>query len=359
MSAPRIMIVEDEVIVAMELKSRLTACGYEVVGMVGYGEEAIEIATRLVPDLLLMDIKLAGEIDGIEAARRIHEFHDIPVVYLTAHSDEQTLQKAKLGDPFAYLVKPFSESELRTTIEVALHKHQQLQHARESAEWFSQTVNCLGGAVIGTDEKGTVRHINPLAETLTDFSEAEAVGKPPHEILTLKQSVSGDIMHDLFSANQAVAQASRSLDCILVSRTGREIPIELTIMVSGDSRKQERTMLFAFREISQRVTPLQDWFSWATNLRLTGALCRREGRLVEAESFLRRALDIMETNLGGDHKKVVSVLDELSEICTAIGKDRDAHIMKLRAERIRSQGSSATGFSRNLESRFQPQTMIT
>ncbi len=153
MSAPRILIVEDEVIVAMELKSRLTAFGYEVVGTLGRGEEAIEIAATVLPDLVLMDIKLAGKIDGIEAARKIHEFHDIPVVYLTAHSDEQTLQKAKLGDPFAYLVKPFAESELRTTIEVALHKHRKEQQMRETAEWFSQTVNGLGGAVIGTGRK--------------------------------------------------------------------------------------------------------------------------------------------------------------------------------------------------------------
>ncbi len=290
---------------------------------------------------------------------RIHEFHDVPVVYLTAHSDEQTLQKAKLGDPFAYLVKPFTESELRTTIEVALHKHRQELQMRETADWFSQTVNGLGGAVIGTDGNGIVRHMNSLAETLTHFSEADAIGRTAQEVLTLKQIASGAIIRDLCLTNPAAGQVSRSFDCILVSRNGREIPVEMTILASGNSAEQCGALLFAFREISQKVTPLQDWFSWVTNLRLTGALCKREGRLLEAESFFRRALDILETNLGADHRKVAELLDDLSEICTAVGKDRDAHIMRLRAERIRAQSHPHAGFTGNLGNDIQQQTMIT
>jgi PAS domain-containing protein len=269
------------------------------------------------------------------------------------------LQKAKSGDPFAYLVKPFTESELRTTIEVALHKHRQEQQVRETADWFSQTVNGLGGAVIGTDGQGIVRHMNSLAETLTHSSEADAIGRSAQDVLTLKQIASGAIIRDLCLTSPASGQVSRSFDCILVTRNGREIPIEMTIIASGNSPKQDGALLFAFREISQRVTPLQDWFSWVTNLRLTGALCKRERRLGEAESFFRRALDILETHMGADHRKVAELLDELSDVCTAVGKDRDAHIMRLRAERIRVQSRPRAGLTGNMDRHIQQQTMIT
>jgi PAS domain S-box-containing protein len=337
MSAPSILIVEDEVIVAMELKSRLTSLGYVVVGTEGYGEDAVKTATARKPDLLLMDITLAGDIDGIEAARIIHETQDIPVIYLTAHSDEQTLQKAKQGDPFAYLVKPFTESSLRTAIEVALHKHAKDRQARSTAEWFSQTVNSLRGAAIGTDEHGIVRHINRLAETFTEFSEADAIGKHPHDVLTVKQSPDGAIMQDLCLSDCEAGPASRSFDCVIVSRNGKEVPIELTILASGDSRRRDRALIFAFREITQQVTPNQDWFSWTANLRIAGALCKRERRLRDAESFFRRALDILETHLGTDNRKLTPLLDELSDICGAVGKDGDAHMLRLRAQRIRSR----------------------
>lgn len=358
MPASRILIVEDEVIVAMELKSRLASFGYEVVGAVGYGEEAIEKAVETAPDLLLMDITLAGALDGIEAARRIHEIRDIPVVYLTAHSDEQTLQKAKQGDPFAYLIKPFTESELRTTIEVALHKHTKERQARDTAEWFSEAANSLRGAVMATDETGAIRHMNPLAETFAECLESEAVGKLPHEVLTLKHSSNGSILRDLFSVNREGGHASRSIDCILVSRRGEEIPVELTVLASRDGRQQGRAFVFAFRETGQKTTPLQDWFSWATNLRLAGAMCKREQRFPEAESFFRRALDILESHLGADHLKIADLLEDLAEICSALEKGRDAHILRLRAERIRMGTHSDVRFAPKPNDRYPHTTMF-
>lgn len=104
---------------------------------------------------------------------------------------------------------------------------------------------------------------------------------------------------------------------------------------------------------------MQDWFSWATNLRLAGALCKREHRLLEAESFYRRALDILEAHLGADHRKIADLLDDLSEICSQVGKDRDAHVLRLRAERIRTGTSPDMAFNPGLTNRSQHRTMFT
>jgi len=123
MTAAKILIVEDEGILAEGLKKRLTALGYTVTGIAARGEEAIAKAGQTRPDLVIMDIRLKGEMDGIEAAQVIRERFDIPVVYLTAYSDQQTLDRAKITEPYGYICKPVEERELHINIEIALYKH--------------------------------------------------------------------------------------------------------------------------------------------------------------------------------------------------------------------------------------------
>lgn len=123
----KILIVEDENIVALEIKKRLQKMGYIVPGVASTGKDAICMAEGLLPDLILMDIMLKGEIDGIDAAYEIHTKYNIPIIYLTAYSDEKTLQRAKITEPYGYILKPFGEDDLRTNIEIALYKHQNLK----------------------------------------------------------------------------------------------------------------------------------------------------------------------------------------------------------------------------------------
>lgn len=119
----QILIVEDESIVAKNIQNRLESMGYSVPAIASNGKEAMQKAMELTPDLLLMDINLKGDIDGIEAAKRINNKLDIPVVYLTAYADDATINRAKNTEPFGYLTKPFDVRELRATIEMALYKH--------------------------------------------------------------------------------------------------------------------------------------------------------------------------------------------------------------------------------------------
>jgi CheY-like chemotaxis protein len=118
----KIMVVDDEVLVSEDLKNRLTDLGYKVTGVADTGEKSIDMAKETRPDLILMDIQLRGDMDGIEAAEVIKERFDISVVYLTAYSDQETLDRAKVTTPFGYLIKPFVERELHSTIEMALYK---------------------------------------------------------------------------------------------------------------------------------------------------------------------------------------------------------------------------------------------
>jgi len=121
--AIRLLIVEDEIIIAKDLEQHLRGWGYQVVGLVATGEEAFQLAVDLRPDLVLMDIRLNGEIDGIETTARILEHLDLPVIYLTAHSDERTLNRAKITHPLGYLIKPVDFPTLHASIEMAIYTH--------------------------------------------------------------------------------------------------------------------------------------------------------------------------------------------------------------------------------------------
>jgi excisionase family DNA binding protein len=119
----RILVVEDEIVVAMDIQKSLTSLGYSSPNVVFTGSDAVQIAVETHPDLVLMDIRLKGDMDGIEAAEQIRRRLDIPVVYLTAYADEQTLERAKRTQPYGYILKPFREKDLESSIEVALYKH--------------------------------------------------------------------------------------------------------------------------------------------------------------------------------------------------------------------------------------------
>jgi CheY-like chemotaxis protein len=131
---PRALIVEDETLIAEELKERLERFGFLVIAAVDTAEEGIEIATIERPDLVLMDIRLRGEKDGVQAAAEIRQRVDVPVVYLTAYSDRITLDRAKHTEPYGYVLKPFHERELQVTIELAMHRHSLERKARQTKQ---------------------------------------------------------------------------------------------------------------------------------------------------------------------------------------------------------------------------------
>ncbi len=138
MSEVRIMIVDDEHIVALDICNTLERLGYKVPVIVATGESAVAAAGWEKPDLVLMDIKLKGNMDGIAAAREIHSRHDVPIIYLTAFSDDQTLQRAKMTEAFGYLIKPFDERELHSAIEIALYKHRNESKLRKAVKEAEQ-----------------------------------------------------------------------------------------------------------------------------------------------------------------------------------------------------------------------------
>ncbi len=134
MSPPKILIVEDETIIALDIKRTLSNLGYAVPAVISSAEKALDKIAEIQPDLVLMDIMLKGSMDGVEAADRLRKQHQIPVVYLTAHTDSKTLERAKETQPFGYIVKPFEERDVHTTVEMALARSQAEADIRRALE---------------------------------------------------------------------------------------------------------------------------------------------------------------------------------------------------------------------------------
>ncbi len=140
MAKARVLIVEDEMVIARDLQKKLQARGYEIPETASSGPEALEKSNRLRPDLVLMDIVLKGDMDGVETANELREKHRIPVIFVTAHADDPTFQRAKISEPFGYILKPFDVHLVDITIEIALYKHKLEQ---ENAKLLSELQDML------------------------------------------------------------------------------------------------------------------------------------------------------------------------------------------------------------------------
>lgn len=172
----RILIVEDDGIINRHLQSCLLKVGYTIVGTTSSGSEAINLAAQTHPDLILMDISLHGELDGIETAEAIRAWHDIPVIFLTAFADEKTLQRAKSVDPYGYILKPFDQRAVYTTIEMAVHKHQLEKRLRSNEEMLRTLVENQGEGVVIVDPQENFTFVNPAAEYIFNAPANQLMG---------------------------------------------------------------------------------------------------------------------------------------------------------------------------------------
>jgi PAS domain S-box-containing protein len=253
MANEQILVVEDEGIVALDIQSMLEDLGYQVPITVGSGEEALASIAENRPNLVLMDINLDGEIDGVETAEQIRDRYNIPVVYLTAYSDDDTLQRAKLTTPFGYLVKPLEARSLKTTIEMAIYRHELEQELKQSKEWFATTLRSIGDAVIATDESRKIAFLNTIAEQLTGWSQNEAIGREVSEVLYLIDEDRGVAIENPGLAFFSGQLSGETIDeAVLVAKQGRHIPIENTVTPITDRNNRTIGVVWVFRDISDR-----------------------------------------------------------------------------------------------------------
>ena len=241
MANNRILVVEDEHIVALDIKMHLEKYGYEVPATCPSGEEALEKIEEVRPILVLMDIKLQGKLDGLQTAQEIRSRYHTPVILLTAYADEETIQRAKVSQPFAYIIKPFEERELRTAIVIALYRHEMEQKVSEREKLFSTTLNSITDGVVVTDTDSTITFANPVATAMLGAEGASLVGRSLQSLAAMEDRKLGTPEHE-----------ERSQTFLMVPDRP-DLPVEHSVTPLVDETGQTTGSVWVFRDVSRRL----------------------------------------------------------------------------------------------------------
>lgn len=303
----QILIVEDERIVAEDIRSNLRKMGYAVSAIVSSGEEAVSAAEELRPDLVLMDIVLEGKMNGIEAAGQIRSRFNIPVVYLTAHADDKILERAKMTEPFGYIIKPFEDRELRSAIKIALYKHRMEEALRESEERFRVIFETAQDSIFIKDSSLKYIQVNAAMERLFGLPASKLIGRTDD---------------DLF--DKEAAAYIRGMDCRVLK--GEIVEKEHTKAIKGSS--------FTFHIIK---VPMHDSFGEVVGL---CGIARDITERKQAEQELKKSREQLR-NLSAHTESVREkertlvareIHDELGQVLTALKMDLSWLSKKLSAE---------------------------
>jgi two-component system, cell cycle sensor histidine kinase and response regulator CckA len=241
MTNNRILVVEDEHIVALDIKMHLEKYGYEVPTTCPSGEEALEKIEQVDPILVLMDIKLQGELDGLQTAEVIRSRYHTPVILLTAYADEDTIQRAKITQPFAYIIKPFEERELRTAIVIALYRHEMEQKVSEREKLFSTTLNSIADGVVVTDSDSTINFANPVATDMLGRAGSSLAGASLDDLATIEER------------ELQTRDGERRTQTFLVVPHQPELPVEYTVTPLVDENSRTTGSVWVFRDVSRRL----------------------------------------------------------------------------------------------------------
>ncbi|MBL8754010.1 MAG: response regulator, partial [Planctomycetes bacterium] len=243
----RIMIVEDESLVAEDLEVCLSRSGYEIVGVADTFESARALAERTRPDLALLDIRLKGARDGIDLAAELRR-RDIGFVYLTSHSDEGTLARAEVTEPLGYVLKPFGLREISPVLKTALYRHAAEVRQRNLEHWLATTLRSIGDGVIVTDLERRVTYMNPVAEALTRRSLRQASGVGLAEVLAVTTAATGKAVPCV--AERALALRSVVTfdgEVVLRRADGTDVPVEDSAAPIVDADGKVSGVVIVFR----------------------------------------------------------------------------------------------------------------
>lgn len=250
MPKANILIVEDEAVVAADLGAKLERAGYRCVAIAADGEDAVESAKSLAPDLVLMDIRLAGPMDGIRTAERIQASRNIPIVYLTAHSDMATLRRAAATEPFGYILKPFEERDVTTQIEIALFKHQAERRLRESEERYRKLVETAMDSIVTFDHAGLILSCNPATEKMFGYRTEEMVGRNISMLIPSWFAEVGDESGDGDTKSRIMRLIGLWRELNGRRRQGDAFPVEIAVSESFSNGEVRYTGIL--RDVSER-----------------------------------------------------------------------------------------------------------
>lgn len=297
-----ILIVEDEQLVAIDIEAQLERLGHRVVGMAVSGEEAIAQAVRLRPDLVLMDVRIEGPMDGIDTAREIGRLGQSPVVFLTAYTDVETLQRAGTAEPYGYLVKPFDQRELDAAVRIALHKGEADRGLRRSHDDLRTILDAQRHGTVMLDADGRITYASRAARGMAGQPADEVVGRRLADLLPLSPSRQAAVE----SMSRRPAGERGKIPVVLESDGPR--PRHLEIEILDDPRCEDGRILFlydisplvdlrrqldnraAFHNILGKSKPIQQVFQWIRDVAQVDSIVLIEGETGTGKELVARAI---------------------------------------------------------------------
>jgi PAS domain S-box-containing protein len=253
MSKAGILIIEDSFIVAYHLRTTLENEGYQVIYTCDSGEEAIRFIETKRPDLVLMDITLTGKMDGIQTAQTLKSRFNIPVIYITALTDKDTINRAKITEPYGYLTKPFEDREIFTVIEMALYKHDVESRLKQSEEKYFSTVNSISDAVVTIDRNYVITYMNPSAIDITQWTLEDAFGVPIMEVLRLKNEITEEIGINPIQCSVGTGVLNRLPEnLLLVTKNGKELPIGESSLSPLMDKGDFTGLILVFKDMTEK-----------------------------------------------------------------------------------------------------------
>ncbi len=325
MAKAKILVVEDEAITAMDIQNRLKELDYDVPAIAASGEGAIKRVEEIEPDLVVMDIILKGDMDGIEAAEQIHDRFDVPVVYLTAYLDEERLEKTKVTEPYGYITKPFEDKELRPVIEMALQRHTLEKALRESEEKIHSITASAHDAIIMVDNEETISYWNEAAERIFGYTEEEMIGTKLHGSI-IPEKFREDYLKGFksFQETGQGAAVGKTLELAANRKDGMEFPVELSL--SAVKIKGKWNAIGLIRDITERkqTEEKQRLFSHALDSSIDGlAMGDLEGRITYVNDAFVRMFGYSREELIGNEIAFIYSEDQLPKLEKALKATMD------------------------------------
>lgn len=252
-----ILIVEDEGVVALDLRSRLEQMGYYVPEIFDNGKDLLEYGMDYFPDLVIMDVMIKGELDGIQTAQRFKEIHDTPIIFLTAYSDDITFQRAKLSDAYAFLIKPFNQRELETTIEIAFFRHNIFKKISSERKQFFNILNDLKDSVIATNSDGYVIFYNDSAKKFFQLDKQHSnTYQPIQDLLPFIKTIpqNPNLINDLLygKLNQF------KLDNVKITWHDKKLAFDLSIFPFNNDVFEVEGLVLVAHDIGEKLKFLEE-----------------------------------------------------------------------------------------------------
>ena len=294
MTSARILIVDNDKIATRDLQARLSKLGYEVIGTAATTEDAINKSEKLKPGLILMNTQLRAGSDGVKTGELIHAYNDTPIIYFSSHAGQDIVRRAGSTGPFGYIIKPFEDSQLFVTIEVAQVRYKLESQLRESEQWLNGVLMSIGDGVIAVDKTASIRFINSKAEKITGWSEAEAIGKELFDVLSLRDELSGemlDLSSNILQAQRKIKTDS-GLEALLTSKDGNSIPLEINFNPIIDQRNNFQGLVLAFRDITARRQTMQQIKQQASRAEALVQVTKQLNSKLELKDVLHTVCDV-------------------------------------------------------------------